>query len=102
LVAVAIFACAPAALVAQTVSLSAEQVEAAKEAGARANAQAADAVDTAPPRKRAVHGEVGIAIGTGGYGAIYGTVIAPIGDDGFVALSIANERFGNVRRRPVR
>jgi hypothetical protein len=80
------------------IALSPAQVEAAKEAGAARHARdAALGLDPAP-HDRAIHGEVGFAIGTGGYSAIYGTAIAPLGDKGVIALSIADQRFGRGSR----
>jgi hypothetical protein len=80
------------------ITLTPAQIESAKEAGAARNArQASDSVDLTP-RDRAIHGEVGFAVGTGGYSAIYGTAVAPLGNDGIIALSLANERFGQGSR----
>ena len=82
------------------VSLTPAQIEAAKEAGAAQNAHAAS-LGQEPVRDRAVHGEVGVSIGTGGYSSIYGTAVAPLGDSGVVAISVAQERYGRgyYRRR---
>ena len=74
------------------VSLSPAQVEAAKEAGAAHNARDA-ALGVEPVQDRAIHGEVGFAIGTGGYRAVEGTMVAPLGDNGVVALSFASEQY---------
>lgn len=89
---------APAVARAGVVALTPEQVEAAKEAGAARNARDA-ALGQEPSRDRAVHGEVGVAIGTGGYRALYGTAGVPLGEDGFAILSVADERFGKQRFR---
>lgn len=74
-----------------------EQVEAAKEAAAvknmKAENQIADGI--APPR--GVHGEVGVAFGTGGYSSIFGTAVMPLGQNGAVALS-----FENTQNDPLR
>ncbi len=40
-----------------------------------------------------VHGEVGFAIGTGGYRSAYGTAVVPLADDGFAAFSFETNRF---------
>ena len=96
----AVFALVPVLAHAQTastvVALTPDQLEAAKEAAARANAnRPATAIDTRPSLvDRRVHGEVGVAIGTGGYSSIYGTAVAPLGDSGWIALSLANEQGG--------
>ena len=85
---------------ADTITLTPAQIEAAKEAGAAQNAHAAS-LGQEPVRDRAVHGEVGVSIGTGGYSSIYGTAVAPLGDSGVVAISVAQERYGRgyYRRR---
>lgn len=72
------------------VSLTPEQVEAAKEAAADRNMKAASGIDTGVQSDRHPHGEVGIAVGTGGYRSIYGTTVMPLGKDGVLALSFAN------------
>jgi hypothetical protein len=50
-----------------------------------------------PNPARQVHGEVGFGIGTGGYREVFGTIVAPLGDDGVLAFSfdrqIANTRW---------
>jgi hypothetical protein len=40
-----------------------------------------------------VHGEVGFAIGTGGYRSAYGTAVVPLANDGFAAFSFETNRF---------
>jgi hypothetical protein len=42
---------------------------------------------------RAVHGEVGVGIGTGGYRHAHATMIAPIGDIGTAAIAVSDTRF---------
>lgn len=80
------------------VTLTPERAEAAKEVGARRNARVAT-LDPGPPRDRAVHGEAGVAIGTGGYRAIYGAAEVPLGDNAGVAISVEDEHYGGRRRR---
>jgi len=92
---------APSAALADTVTLSPAEIEAAKEAGAERNARDAQ-LGIEPMRDRKIHGEVGFAVGTGGYAAIFGTAVAPLGDDGVIALSFANEQYGDRRSRRVR
>lgn len=41
-----------------------------------------------------VHGEVGMFVGTGGSRGIYGTAVAPVGQNGQVAIAFENSRFG--------
>ena len=77
------------------VTLSPEQVEAAKEAGAARHARDAAARVQAAPRDHAIHGEVGVSIGTGGYNEVFGTAIAPLGDNGLLALSIEKTQYGS-------
>ena len=73
------------------VSLTPEQVEAAKEAAAERNMKAAAlGIDTGAMPDRSPHGEVGIAVGTGGYRSIYGSTVMPLGKDGVLALSFEN------------
>jgi hypothetical protein len=86
----------PALAYADTITLTPEQVEAAKEAGAARNAEAA-AMGLEPGRDRAVHGEMGVAVGTGGYKSMYGTAIVPLGESSTLGLSYYNEQYGNGR-----
>ncbi|MEQ1549176.1 MAG: hypothetical protein ABL918_11110 [Chakrabartia sp.] len=61
---------------------------------------ALDASDVMITPQRKIHGEVGFGIGTGGYSEIFGTVIAPLGDTGYLALSLSQQngrRFRNWR-----
>lgn len=41
---------------------------------------------------RRIHGEVGMAIGTGGYRSAYISSVMPLGDNGTLALSIGQEK----------
>jgi hypothetical protein len=56
-----------------------------------------DAVE--PAREPQVHGEVGFAIGTGGYREVFGTAIYPLGDDGVAAISLDFVDWGKRRFR---
>ena len=49
------------------------------------------------PRDRQVHGEVGLAVGSGGYRSAYVTSVMPLGKNGTLALSIGQERNGYPR-----
>lgn len=83
----------PAASSSDERRLSAEQVEAIlADASAKREAatppvleefDGADAQAISP-----VQGQVGFAIGTGGYREAYGTAIYPLGNDGFAAISL--------------
>ena len=46
------------------------------------------------PRDRQIHGEVGVAVGTGGYRSGYITSVMPIGETGTLALTIGQEKNG--------
>jgi hypothetical protein len=67
-----------------TISLTAEEREAALEAGA---ARAMDDSLQNGGTGRRVHGEVGVEVGSRGERAAYGTVVAPIGRNGVAAFS---------------
>lgn len=45
-----------------------------------------------PDRK--IHGEVGVAVGTGGYRSAYINSVMPLGETGTLALSIGQEKNG--------
>jgi hypothetical protein len=60
-------------------------------------ADIADGSDT--PAARQVHGEMGFAIGTGGYREAFGTAVVPLGSDGVAILSFDTADFGNRYRR---
>lgn len=47
--------------------------------------------------RRAVHGEVGMAIGSHGLRSEYGTVAVPLGDSAGAVVSFENSRFGRAR-----
>lgn len=91
----------PTLAYAETITLTPEQAEAAKEAGAARNAQDA-ALGLEPGRDRTIHGEMGVAIGTGGYRSMYGTAVVPLGDSATLGLSFDREqyngRYGRYRR----
>lgn len=93
----------PAAASSDERRLSPEQVEkilaeaAAKREGTARPALEEVAEEKAPPPQ--VHGEVGFAIGTGGYREAYGTAIYPLGNDGFAAISLDFVDVGHRRFR---
>ncbi|MBD3760613.1 hypothetical protein O4H52_00170 [Sphingomonadaceae bacterium G21617-S1] len=41
-----------------------------------------------------IHGEVGMFVGTGGARGVFGSMVAPVGDSGSIALAFENSRFG--------
>ena len=89
---------APTVVLAETITLTPEQVEAAKEAGAQRNARdAALGLDTG--RDRSIHGEMGVAVGTSGYRSVYGTAIVPLGDSATLGLSFDHEQYNGRNRR---
>ena len=93
-----LLAAAPAAAT-ETYILTPEQVEAAMQS-ASVKPAAVTASEPVSPRRQ-VHGEVGAMIGTGGARGLFGTMLAPIGDDGFAALQFETTRTGErrIRRR---
>jgi hypothetical protein len=74
-----------------------ERIEAAKEAAAVRKLGADTEIMNGAASDRRVHGEVGVAIGTGGYRSIYGTAVAPLGNDGVFAFSFENTQFDQGR-----
>lgn len=46
---------------------------------------------------RRVHGEVGMMIGTNGARGVSGSMAAPLGESGSVAIAFENTRFGRTR-----
>ncbi len=74
-----------------------ERIEAAKEAAAARHMNADTTVENGVPRDRQVHGEVGVAIGTGGYHSVFGAAALPLGQDGMLGLSFENSQFGQGR-----
>ena len=81
-----------------TVRLTPEQREAALEYGA---SHPDRAIDGDAPSDGKIHGEVGVAIGTGGYRSTYGSAVVPLGDTGAAAFSFQTDR-NNFRRRDFR
>jgi hypothetical protein len=83
--------------------LSPEQIAAIEDAKLNradtpATATVAD-LGATPKRRFPVQGEAGFAVGTGGYTAFFGTVVTPLGDDGFAAFSFETQNYGRNRRR---
>jgi hypothetical protein len=64
------------------------------ESAARARGEAPDAQGAT----RGIHGEVGMAVGTNGMRAIYGTADIPLGDHAGATVSFESSRFGGYRR----
>jgi len=56
-------------------------------------------VPAMPQRDRAIHGEVGASIGSGGYRSAYGVANMPIGQNSDVTVAISDEHFGAGNRR---
>ena len=67
-----------------TIALTPEEREAAVEAGA--TRAAAESLRNGASDRR-VHGEVGVEIGSRGERAAYGTLVAPVGQNGVAAIS---------------
>ncbi len=57
-----------------------------------------DTSDTLITPQRKIHGEVGFGIGTGGYSEIFGTVIAPLGNTGYLAFSLSQQNGDRFRK----
>lgn len=90
---------APAAQVAPVQRLSeAEVAQVLDEAAAKREAAEA----AAPVPKREIHGEVGVAAGTGGYRAAYGSALVPLGEESTALLQFSTEtgrqRYGRRHR----
>lgn len=92
----------PALAAPTAVRLSPAQIEAAQRSGEQRN-RAAEALallpdaDARPDRK--IHGEVGVAVGSGGYNSLYGTVETPLGENGSAAFSFERSDYGRNYRR---
>jgi len=41
-----------------------------------------------------IHGEVGMFVGTGGSRGVFGSAVAPLGQNGQIAVAFENSRFG--------
>lgn len=104
-IAIAIMMMAAPAIAGTTYALSPQAVEAAKEAGAARAGRTSvlpptpEALVTDVAPRRRVAGEMGVAVGTGGYTAMYGAALMPLGDSGSLALSFVNEQDGSRIRR---
>jgi len=80
------------------VRLSADEIAAAQAAGAvKQHAESMTDVDVVQP-KRQLHGEVGFGVGSRGERFAYGTVVAPLGDNGYAAFSFADGSYGQRSR----
>jgi hypothetical protein len=77
------------------VSLTPEQREAALEAGA---ARAKDDSLQYGGSDRRVHGELGVEVGSRSERAIYGTMVAPLGQNGMAAISYGTGQGPRWRR----
>ena len=98
----------PALAEPQVYALSPAEAAAAKEAAShrtdtdtpallpdpeRDRALATSLYPTEPRRDRAVHGEVGMMIGSGGARGIYGAFGVPLGETGFASFSFENTQL---------
>ena len=82
----------PVVVQAETIRLTPEQAEAAIESGATRRHRSVDGLPDLPSANRGVHGEVGVAVGTGGYRSVYGVAAIPLGDTGGLVLGYGRER----------
>ena len=64
-----------------------------------AQADAAEGARTIQPpaRDRAIHGEAGFAVGSGGYRSAYGVATMPVGQNGSATVGVADTRYGKNR-----
>lgn len=74
----------------------AEQIDAYLRSSPVLEVEAADSVEGAVMRDpdRRPHGEVGVAIGTGGYRSVYARTEMPVGENAQVSLAFQNTRNG--------
>lgn len=79
--------------------LTAAEVEALKEAAADRNRNAVDGLEINDRSSPQVHGEVGFAVGTGGYTSVFGTAVVPLGDNGAAAISFERAQINDRRYR---
>lgn len=82
---------------AQIIRLTPEQKAAALEGGSEAKADAALNRAAGGGADRAIHGEVGAMIGTGGARGMFGTAAIPLGDNAGAIISFENSRYGRPR-----
>ncbi|ARS27558.1 hypothetical protein [Sphingomonas sp. KC8] len=82
---------------AQIIRLTPEQKAAALEGGSEAKADAALNRAAGGGADRAIDGEVGAMIGTGGARGVFGTAAIPLGDNAGAIISFENSRYGNRR-----
>jgi len=74
---------------------TAEQIDAYIKSSPVPDARRDDAVDgVVPGEDRKPHGEVGVAVGTGGYRSVYGRTEIPVGKNGRVSLAFQDTRNG--------
>ena len=80
--------------------LSAEQVEQIlDQAAAQREAAELNAEEEQAKAAWAVHGDVGFAVGTGGYREAFGTAVIPLGEQGVAAISFDTGRDRGFRYR---
>ncbi len=89
---------APTLAAAETVTRwTPKRIEAAKEAAAARNMKADTGVVDGSTSDRRIHGEMGVAVGTGGYRSVFGAADLPLGQDGHFAFSFENSQFNQGR-----
>lgn len=82
---------------AQIIRLTPAEKAAALEGGSEAKADAALNRAAGGGTDRAIHGEVGAMIGTGGARGVFGTAAIPLGDNAGAIISFEKSRYGNPR-----
>ena len=92
--------CAPSALAEEAISTadSGAPPSAAADTAAQIDRWIADAPrpidEPLVDQRRAVHGEVGVAVGTGGYRSGYVFSTMPLGENGFLTLAFSQTKNG--------
>lgn len=94
-----LIACTPAAAQTsqpQTIRLSPEQIALIRDSRTDATATAATASQlSGGGQDKAVHGEVGMMIGTNGARGVFGTAAIPLGEKSGAVISFEDSRFGH-------
>ena len=80
----------------------AEQIDAYLRSSPVLEVEPVDAIDGVVPAQidRRPHGEVSVAVGTGGYRSVYARTEMPLGDTGSVSLAFGDTRYGRAYGGP--
>lgn len=79
----------------------AEQIDAYLRSSPVLQVEQSDAIDGVVPAEldRRPHGEVAVAVGTGGYRSVYARTEMPLGESGRVSLAFEDTRYGRTSGR---